>query len=202
MTRRGYSLIELLVVIAIIAVLFGMLLPSVLRAAGKSQGTVCISNMRQIHEALMMYAADHDDQFPWWWRKQLTAERKYVSDPRIWVCPLDPVQGEHPSIFPPDEYPNSYYYLQIFPPGVMPDGLWNTHNFKSKFEYFYRVWRPQNLDVPILADNSNHRVPGVRPWRMLGLYLDGHVKTFSFQPLPLGETGWPWVGPWTEPGIE
>jgi len=202
MRRRGYTLIELLVAIAIIAVLFGLLMPAVLRAATKSHDAVCMSNLRQIHQALMMYAADHDDQFPWWWRKQLTADRKYVSDPRIWVCALDPAQGEHTDVFPPDEYPNSYQYIELYPKGVLPAALWNTHSYKEKYDFFYGTWRPQNLDVPILIDSRWHRVPKVRPWRMLGLYLDGHVRMFSFQPVAFDGFSWPWVGPWAEAEAE
>ncbi len=66
MKRRasGFTLIELLVVIAIIALLSAMLFPAFSRARAKAQQTACTSNLKQIYNALMMYAADYDGNLP------------------------------------------------------------------------------------------------------------------------------------------
>jgi prepilin-type processing-associated H-X9-DG protein len=68
-TFRGYpvsafTLIELLVIIAIIAILAAILFPVFAQAREKARQATCVSNMKQLGLAFMMYAIDYDDTFP------------------------------------------------------------------------------------------------------------------------------------------
>lgn len=60
--RAGFTLIELLVVIAIIAILMSILIPALNRAREQGKRAACLSNLKNLTLAWMMYADENDDK--------------------------------------------------------------------------------------------------------------------------------------------
>lgn len=119
MPRRkpGFTLVELLVVIGIISVLVALLLPTLATARSQVRYTMCQSNLRQLSQAMLAYAADNDGWIPVWnWEfpdpdyggqpdigtnntgsmnESNFVEKgliwRYTGDRRIYVCPEYPL---------------------------------------------------------------------------------------------------------------
>lgn len=59
---RAFTLIEMLVVVTIIVLLISLLLPAMKLSLGKK--TTCLANLRQMGNALTLYAVEHDRRLP------------------------------------------------------------------------------------------------------------------------------------------
>jgi prepilin-type N-terminal cleavage/methylation domain-containing protein/prepilin-type processing-associated H-X9-DG protein len=62
--RRGFTLIELLVVISIIAILMGVLMPSLSKVREQARFMSCRSNLRNYAVIQRMYSEDNNGDFP------------------------------------------------------------------------------------------------------------------------------------------
>ncbi len=115
--RNGFTLIELLVVIAVIAILAAILFPVFAQAREKARQAACLSNLKQIGAAMLMYTDDYDGVYPWNRGPRFTPSRiadtllredrgdlsnrwdgaplvlllsSFVKNDRMWYCPAMP----------------------------------------------------------------------------------------------------------------
>ncbi len=111
MKRHAFTLIELLAVIAILGLLAAVLFPVFAGVRERGRQTACLSNLRQLHLAVTMYASDHDSLLPPYGTDfgsgfgsthprmeernvdhaaELTAVlNPYIKEPALWFCPSD-----------------------------------------------------------------------------------------------------------------
>lgn len=100
--RMGFTLVELLVVIGIIAVLIAILLPALARAREQGKNAACMAQMRNLGQALLMYANDNKGRLPqhpsnaiWLWDLPFGSRDgivKYGGTRKTLYCPFFPEQ--------------------------------------------------------------------------------------------------------------
>lgn len=147
--KKGFTLIELLVVIAIIAILAAILFPVFARARENARKANCLSNLKQLGNALSMYVQDYDERYPAadyadsrlspagiFWASCLYP---YVKNYRVYRCPTAGGRGSDNALA---------YWNWTFP--ISPDYGWNTYLNKISAA---QVTQP--ADTAAIADCSH-----------------------------------------------
>ena len=185
MRRLGFTLIELLVVISIIAILIGILLPTLSLAKSRAIKVACGSNLRQVGLAVHMYTQDYKDVYPLarYMPEPFLSGDDDPSLPETLSAYLDPRDKETNRIYrcPGDDWvydlSGTSYNYHVTLGGQTIEEYWLVR-FLGLPET--RVWISRDYDGGLfdLEDGSQIDVPFFHEKRNL-LFADGHVGQYG-----------------------
>lgn len=114
LVRRGSTLIELLVVMSIIAVLIGMLVPSLQRSVTLVRSTMCQNNLKEVSLALRIYRVESEGWLPVSAPVQdsIASGNAGPSKPEVWFMKLHPEYLANPAHLSCPEDPFGYRMKQ------------------------------------------------------------------------------------------
>ena len=131
---RAFTLPDLLVVVAVVMVLVAVAAPMLMKSAARARQAQCVSNLKEITHAVLLYAEDYKGTLPaldpspptgvWWWYKELVKGQLGLVGPstprdKMFACPSDRGYDE-PAPFhasPKFDY-GSYVFNGVNLPGV------------------------------------------------------------------------------------
>jgi prepilin-type N-terminal cleavage/methylation domain-containing protein/prepilin-type processing-associated H-X9-DG protein len=144
--QSAFTLIELLVVIAIIAILAAILFPVFAQAREKARQTSCLSNTRQLANAVAMFTQDHDEMLPKAFFNDVVngptgmpwntgwdgAIYPYIKNAQVFACPSDTFKRTY-TIPPSDPEYNRHPLRNVIMPtsyrynaSNLPNGPWDA----------------------------------------------------------------------------
>ena len=176
-TRKlaGFTLVELIVVMGILGLLIALVLPITAAVTDKAHEAACMSNLREIGNALEVYRQKSDRNLPFASPLPsgdpfsppdgLNGALQYIIDAEspVYICPADHEPGSL-------DIGTSYFYVAgafmfFSPPDPYPAARQVTQFFEKE----------AGNSIPILWDSEDRHDIGDRIPRN-GLYIDGHVE--------------------------
>lgn len=221
--RHAFTLIELLTVIAIIGILAAIIIPVTTRVRESAKQASCLTNMRQIGVANALYTADNKGQLNWQGDNQL--ENKWGTHIQPYMVTNTPSAKDNyftcPSRYKTDSSGNvalgtdySMNAETCVSSGSGADIKYSGVNISKYGDLLSKkVYLLDSQSGGVTKTNAFYRLPagrdpvtdmsgGYLTWRHSGkcnlLFLDGHVATLGFPPLPIAadnNLGRAWMSP-------
>ena len=152
--EAAFTLVELLVVLGIIGVLAALLLPALSKAKERAQRVACLSQLRQMGLAWMLYLQDHQDQFP----DRRDLKTSLAEGYRPWSSwpPSDPRAGWAPQVLREQLPAGSVWQC----PSLLRSPLHREiqsrqwpHSETNGPAVSYWMWRFDRTNAPVSLDN-------------------------------------------------
>jgi len=195
--HEAFTLVEMLVVLAVLGILVGLLLPAILAARENARIAGCLSNLKQLGQAIDLYMSDYDRTYPFGLDPVLRADihddggktwsrdfidrwlampdlrdllRPYGASPEVWRCPSHKAWSILPGQLPPRDVYVTYGTSYNYDPWLPALGARET-------------LFPDPANSYLMADYDPHRGTNKYDWMENELFADFHVKMMSYPAL-------------------